>query len=220
MKSRNQVDDEKRIDRAAKPYTMYGNLVTPVAPRLRTVMKYVDTIQVTTSAGPGTVDTAYNLNSLFAPKVSGGHQPMGFDQIATLYNRYRVLRTRWKVEVIPTVQSGVPGYLVVAPTNTATLFTSAPACAEQGRAKSHIFNSFTIPRLKGAVNLADLNGKTPAAYMADDTTQAVITASPGEALVLHCLIFEPAGSALTYDFHITLWFECEWSDPVQLGQSS
>lgn len=219
-RAQNIAQRDHRVEhRSPVVYTSYSGL-NPIAPRLRTTLKYVDTFTVTTSAGPGIGYTVMNLNGLYDPDSTGaGHQPMGYDQIAALYNRYRVFRTRWTVRVLPNPSTATPFHFVVVPTNTTTVFTTYGAAAEQTYAKTGIFNSYTPLTIRGSVDLAQLNGKTPEAYMADDSTQAIVTANPTEQFGLHCLVFEPAGTGVGFRYEVSLMFDCEFSDPNQLSQS-
>ena len=78
------------------PYTMTarGSLV---APRLRCRLRYSTNLAIVTGV-LGTATNIFNLNSLYDPDRTGvGHQPRGFDQIKTLYNRYRVYGCAYKV---------------------------------------------------------------------------------------------------------------------------
>jgi hypothetical protein len=214
-----QAQDRRLEHRSPISYTAFSGLY-PIAPRLRTRLRYTDTFTVTTSAGPGIGNAVFNLNGLFDPDSTGaGHQPMGFDQLASLYNRYRVYKTWWTVRVLPVASTATPYHLAIVPTNSTTVFTNFSTAAEQTYSKTSIFNSYTIAEHTGSIEIAKLNGKTPEAYMSDDTTQAQVTANPSEAFGLHCLVYEPAGTGVGFRYEINLIFDCEFSDPIPLAQS-
>jgi len=60
-------------------------------------LRYVENFTTSIATTVGSQQTM-NLNSLFDPNRTGtGHQPYGYDTIATLYNRYRVISTRYKI---------------------------------------------------------------------------------------------------------------------------
>jgi hypothetical protein len=72
------------------------SLTMSVLPRtFRRTLPYAQTVQLTTgAAGVVGAQQAYSINSCFDPDISGvGHQPYGFDQLATWYSRYIVLDT-------------------------------------------------------------------------------------------------------------------------------
>lgn len=205
--------------KSAVAYTAYSGL-NPVFPRLRTRLHYADTFTVTTSVGPGIGNAIFNLNGLFDPDSSGvGHQPMGFDQFSTLYNRYRVFNTHWTIRMSPSASNGAAFHGVVVPVNATSAFTSFVTAAEQTYSKSRIFNSYKPLEIRGNIDMAQLNGKTSEAYASDDTTQAQTNANPTEFLGLHCLVFEPAGAGVAIQYQIHLIFDVEFEDPLVLAQS-
>jgi hypothetical protein len=211
---RSRKDIEHKSD---VPYTSVSRYY-PIAPRLRTKLRYNEQVGVTTSAGPGYVNYDWNLNGLFDPNSTGtGHQPRGFDQLASLYNRYRVYRTKW--EIIATVTNSADGALLgVMPSNVPTPGTFNDL-SEQTYAVVKPFSQATPVVIRGQIGLAQLNGKSPEAYMADDTTGAQITANPSEQLILHTGVLNTAGAAVLYTLFVSLEFDVEFSDPTQLNQS-
>lgn len=46
-------------------------------------------------------EIVFNLNSIFAPRTSGGHQPYGRDQLAALYQRYKVHHVKVEITLLP-----------------------------------------------------------------------------------------------------------------------
>lgn len=103
--------------------------------RLVTSLDYVDTLEASASSTAGTFGTefAYRLNSLFDPYFSlGGHQPFGFDQIATFYNRYMVNAV--DIEVIfsdPSTDGVVAGAYLKNFYDTSTLSGSTVSAASE-----------------------------------------------------------------------------------------
>lgn len=64
----------------------------------RTTLKYSDVAVLATTLGTGFVTYVLRANSLFDPDFSGaGHQPLRFDQLAAMFNQYRVRRSTLKV---------------------------------------------------------------------------------------------------------------------------
>lgn len=66
----------------------------PFADKYKFNMRYCQQIALSSSAGVFGFNT-FSMNSLYDPDTTGGvltneHQPMGFDQLATIYNRYCV----------------------------------------------------------------------------------------------------------------------------------
>lgn len=200
----------------------YTSLTTlnPVPTRLITNLKYSDImIQAALAAGPGVIDYKFNLNSLFQPNITGGgHQPMGHDQLATLYENYRVFSTKFKIIVAPHIgESNV--IVATALTNSNTSYTVPTNAAESTFGKIKMATFYEPAVVVGSIDLAKLNGRSTIAYQADDETQGLMTASPAETLELHVVISNSSGSSQTVDLSIILEYHCELFNPVQLGQS-
>jgi hypothetical protein len=186
-------------------------------------LRYCDIFTTGNLAATTAVAQIMNLNSLFDPDRTGtGHQPMGFDQLAGIYARYRVLKVRWKVIISP---SSVTYHAAVVPLNgllasavtTAATFTAA---AEQPRAKlftqaasgnAHTFNGF--------ISLNALAGTTPLEYLDDDRYEALVTATPSEIETLYIALYNPNAGTIVINYSVELLFECDLHDPIAQAQS-
>lgn len=88
----------KTASRKATPRRKYARAsiegFAPGMPKVRTArLRYVQTQTMTTADAGALADVAYYANGPFLP-VTGGHQPMGFDQWSALYDRYIVKGSR------------------------------------------------------------------------------------------------------------------------------
>jgi len=215
-----QRHNKKERKENENSYTTFGKQ-SPLSSRLRTTLTYASKqVNITLPS----IDYQFRLNSLFDPDFTGtGHQPKGFDQLAALYQRYRVYRVRWKVEVDIVSSGFYPLFLGVVATNTNSGFTNITDFAETANSQWLLCGNAYPLRTKvltGMVDLAKLNGKTHAAYSADDTTQALVSADPSEILNLHVMTqtMDNSTALAGYSF-VQLWFDVEFSDAVPLGQS-
>jgi len=205
-------------------YTSHENSnYTFLDPHKYMTFKYTDVVtsSLATTVGSSQV---YNLNSLFDPDRTGtGHQPYGFDQMSALYNRYRVLNTRWRIVFSPSsltyAVSVVPmnNLLAASVTDLATFRTGAESPRsinwEQGASgQSHI--------ITGKIQLNNLTGVTPTEYLADDRFEAVISASPSEVLVLQVLLYNPSASTISINYIVDLYYETDVHDPILLAGST
>lgn len=222
-KNKNKKRNRKNGGYALTSQRAYSNFENPrigfLDPHKYVRLKYTDIFSFTLATLTGT-NQIMNLNSLFDPDRTGtGHQPYGFDQLAALYNRYRVLKTAWKI----TFHAETTGfYIVVVPTNAmlATAITNqasyASACEVPRavvRAQGTGANSVVV---RGKVALNDLNGTTRTEYLADDRFQAVVSASPGELLLLNVGNYNPAGATVTIDYTVEMEFYVDFHDPIVL----
>lgn len=195
--------------------TMYS-MATPVATRLRTILKYSENLQPT---GISLYEYLFNLNSLFDPNRTGvGHQPLGYDQLTPLYGRYRVWKVWYDIEWINTTSD--PSIIIAAPTNSAGGIGSLTTALETySESHSNAGNFYTPMRISGVVDLPLLNGKTYNQYHDDDTTSAITSTSPSEILILHTCFYSLSNTVVTGSAVVNLRMECEFSDPIQLSQS-
>lgn len=188
----------------------------PVAQRSRCRLKYAESIVLATSA-IFTGDYTWMINSLFDPNFTGGgHQPRGFDQLSAFYNRYRVYGVHYKVTCLVAADQII---LTVYPSNQTTAPSTFQDAAEQAMSKWTVLQNAAPGVITGYVDLCVLNGKTRVAYEADDTTQALTSASPSEQLCLHTVVTSQSSSNVNTYVAVELEFDCEFSDPIALGGS-
>lgn len=177
--------------------------------------------QLASSVG-GLQTYLFNLNSLYDPDRTGtGHQPLGLDQWAGFYSRYRAYRCTYQLtltnldpnqsaNVAFTASNGVPTY-------------NATSAFEQPQARV----AALAPRdgaskvvMYGSIDLARLNGKTHTQYKTDDNTQAVIGSNPVEQLIgAVCAAPTISASELNIGYTIKLTFHAELFDPIILETS-
>jgi len=148
-----------------------------------------------------TIDIASNITtgvgnqlSLFANSISdpGGSsastQPFGYDQLATLYGRYRVFASAIEVETQvyssgSVAQANLPYEVTVWPSRTTTSFVSDPMGAAQQPYGKNIMaasgNSQTTEKyIRSYMSTAKIFGVDQRAVASDDLYGAVITTDP------------------------------------------
>jgi len=187
------------------------------------ILKYTDRLTISLATVTATT-YVYNLNGCFDPDRTGtGHQPYGYDIVATLYNRYRVRKTKWAIVFAPSSSSynlGVlplNGLLAASPVDSLTFLNAR----ENPRCKGWIQGASGQSYCKrGGVNLASLNGVQPVEYLADDRFESAMTANPTEVMVLELLFYNPGGSTITINVDVTIEFYVDIHDPISLGGSA
>lgn len=209
-----------RRKRLARPVrTLVNKALHPIPQRFITKMKYSE--QFTTDSTTGAY--RFNLNSIWDPNQSGvGHQPYGFDTLATLYNRYRVISCGWRIQVNWQSNSSAQPTLVGAiPANEALTFSSLSELRENPRAK-YISQNYggPIQTLNGKCYIPSLVGRTKPQYMADDRYQATMSTSPSELAILNIMTgpngLDTPGAAT---LQILLEYTVEFFDIKHLAQS-
>jgi len=154
---------------------------------------------------------------VFDPDRSGvGHQPQGFDQLAVLYNRYRVISTSYAINTT----AAVPIRVCAIPTNESPGVLSLSDVVERPRAKFVVQNpGGDTKTLKGKCYIPSLVGRTKSQYMADDRYQSTVTGSPAELALLNIFAKDLADSTVEVQGTIVMEFLVEFFDANQLSQS-
>lgn len=143
----------------------------------------------------------FRLNSLFDPDLTGvGTQPVGFDQYAALYEKYRVYEASYKVSFY----NGQTRPLIVGcqTCDDASTTTDLERLIQNGQCEWGILTptggSADLVTLTGTVDLAAAQGQTKAQFWSDDVNEALMSANPTEAYTLNVFaadinISDPAG---------------------------
>jgi hypothetical protein len=191
---------------------------TGLSPVIKMTFKYVQTFAFTnlTTVAQNQV---FRLNSLFDPDVTGaGHQPYLYDQMIDKYNRYRVLKTKWKIVYSAGSQSTHVG---VVPTNgslqaAVTTQVTYESAIELPWATSNIASGPGSPstHFRGSVSLNVLNGTPLNEYLTDERFAAFTTADPTEVLRLNVLSYNSNATTTTVFCNVELEYEAILSDPI------
>lgn len=207
--------------RRAQATTNVNKSLQPLPNRYICKMKYATTIATDASG-----QYVMNLNSLFDPDRTGsgtvGHQPYGFDNLALIYNRYRVISTGWRIQT-PMSSTGVPLTIGCLPSNDPNIiWPRVDVMLENPRAK-YITQNPGAPAstLSGKIYIPKLVGRTKAQYMADDSYQANVVNNPTEAALLYIASFASSNGnfAPGFPLQVILEFTVEFFDSKHLLQS-
>lgn len=197
----------------------------PIGPRAGPGNSCFSTFIYTTkgSINPGAVGAAavyqFRLNSLFDPDLTGvGTQPIPHDQFAAVYERYLVYETSYKV-VFATSNATTDCVVGVSLSDDATTTTDVDRIIQNGQADWDICNprggSRDVVTFKGTVDLAAAQGKTKAAYFADDLHEGQFGANPSEVYVLNLFGADiSTGDPGVISFYIELRFKARLSGNV------
>lgn len=132
----------------------------------------------------------FNLNGLFDPNITGGgHQPVNFDQIALMYERYQVNRVQIRASLVSSGSQQIAGITV---TRDVTVPAAFEIPVENGMTQwGHVDASGSGQAVKEFVmdvDLPKLWGMTMSQFNAHDRTDAPFTANPAETAVLLCWV--------------------------------
>lgn len=120
-------------------------------------------------------------NSLFDPDSrAGGHQPLWYDQWATIYSNYRV--KGWSYYITVQNLTNAPGYVAIrhqdigsGETNPQTLFERKDV---KWRTLTPSGSTRNMAYFKGYLSVAKTVGQTPLDVNTDDTYMATFNANP------------------------------------------
>jgi hypothetical protein len=202
--------------------TRQRSKITFLDPHMYVTMRYAEYFSPSNVTLAGSQVTM-RMNSIFDPNSAvGGTQPYGYDQLAALYNRYRVLKCRWRI----TFSASTAGYSVcVVPVNGAlnatvadqTTFTSATMVPY---AQYRNYNLGGIaPIVRGRMDLNVLGGVTSMEYLTDDRFEAQIGANPAEVISLIIAVYNPSAGTIVSPFFVEIWYEVDLHDPISLAAS-
>lgn len=195
--------------------TLVNRALHPIPARFITKMKYSEYVD----SGALTGQYAFNLNSLFDPNRTGfGHQPYGFDTLATLYNRYRVISCGYRLQLAGDATSAF--ILSALPANEIVSSLSISEMRENPRCKYIQQNpGSTALTLSGKCYIPSLTGRTKSQYMSDDRYSANVTTSPAELAILNLQTANTADTIISTKIQVLLEFTVEWFDIKNLAQS-
>ncbi len=198
---------------------------TPFPDRMRCVISYSATYTSLIFNSAAASRQQFSMNSLFDPDFTGsGNQPEYFDQLSTLYNRYRVYGSAIKVVAMPfngATQSNVPVKLVLVPT--------AQSLASYG-----IDDIAALPRAQDRISTGNMDAKNQTLVASHsiseilgvkdvegaDRLQALVTASPSEQ-ALWCIAGRSADltTAAYCNISVRITYDVEFFDRQVAVQS-
>lgn len=179
----------------------------PLPPRLPACLRYGD--QQLLTAATNYTGYTYRGNSWFDPDQTGtGSQPNFFDQLASMYQKYRI--TRFHFEVSVSSRTGTGGQVTVVPSNatTHTTWGSSNAAAGYPLAKTATFGGSGAPPciLRGTVNVGDVYGVPLSTVMSDPNFVALVSANVGNS-VYFAVCIDTAGATDTVQLGVVLYME-------------
>lgn len=193
---------------------------SPVPDIFKTQLHYTDL--VTINYALALAYKQYRANSIFDPDYTGaGHQPMGHDQLALLYNKYRV--TGLKYEVIFSNTSPVyQGEVIVQFRPNLTLSATFDDAMESPYRTYKVLGAETSGpvTLRGTVALDKVYGVSRKYFLNDDVFQANIGANPSSTIAMNVYAQnQTTGTALTVLARVNLVYMVEFYERKVLGQS-
>lgn len=205
----------RNYGRKRRAQKLVNNALAPIPQRYITKMKYSDTFTLSLA---NSYQYVFNLNSIWDANRTGvGHQPYGFDQLAALYNRYRVIKTKY---IINAYSAAVPIRYGCIVSNDTPPINNISELAESPRAQTRVqLPGGNTTKITGTAYIPSVVGRSKAQYMADDRYQALTTQSPNELALLTVIGNTMTDVGTDVLVTITLEFLVEFFDISPLEQS-
>lgn len=196
-----------------------------VSPHLRITLPYAQNGVLTEGAVGLGAYQSFAINSAFDPDFSGGGlQPLGFDQYAQFYGRYRVLSC--KVEVTFANRSATDQILVgmyATPQSTlpavATAWRIQPMPACRSATLSGTNGGPAVRVMRASVDLPNVLGLTRREFQTDMDFAALFSASPARVAYLHIWTQAMLSNVAAVTWAVKLYFDVEFSQAVSLSLS-
>lgn len=162
----------------------------------------------------------YRVNSLYDPEYSGtGHQPLGFDQMATLYTHYRVHAVH--VRVLGKVRTANElGVFVLGCKGGTTIPPDIIAASEDASYTHKVVDSTRPFVISKYFDFARVTGRTRKAIQADDQYAALTSANPERIVMVNIgMQALDTSTSILWDGRVELTFYAEFNNLVTLSQS-
>ncbi len=183
----------------------------------------VSLVSGTTSLFNATAHTV-RLNSIFDPDTSG-HQPYGYDTVATVYNKYKVLACRVQIRfnnpagdyLYAAVQVAAPAESDIISSKSITTLPDSPNIVmtniSSGGDREQYFDKW--------ISLARLSGLTRLQFGAETNFHAANMGSSPAALprVFFSIADGSGGGSVTCQCILNLTYKVQLYDRINLGQS-
>lgn len=184
-------------------------------------LRYCDVISLNPGIGAIT-NYVYSCNGMYDPDISStGHQPYGFDTLATLYNTCTVLGAKITVTAIPGGAIGTFG-IGIKVSDVSTITSADPiAIQEQPGYKYRIFGNGSAaytPSVSKGWSLKKMVGNN---LHQDKYSMTTMTQNPADQWFFHVCLFStyPTLDLSQISLNIKIEYIAKFDSPKELPQS-
>lgn len=185
----------------------------------RARLRYSDTVSITSSAG-GLGFYKFRANSVFDPDFdSTGHQPMGFDQWAQLYNHYIVVGAKITIKSLAGTLSSAAAIGCYISDDTSLPYTSLDGFIEAKRGswrtmsfQRTAISLYTNFSTKKFFNVTDVKDNF-------DRLGALVGENPSESAFFNIYYVDLNGDTTSVNAMVTIDYIVDFSEPKDMVQS-
>lgn len=193
---------------------------SPIPDRFFTKLHYTELI---TLSYTGTLKTyQFKMNDIYDPNYTGtGHQPMGHDQFALLYSKYRVYGCRYNV-IWSNTNATYQGEGLVQLRPNSTLSATFEDAMEDSYRQYRVLpcEGSEVKTINGYASVAKLYGVKKSEVAIGDNFAANIGASPNVGIYMNLYVQnQDVATALTVVARVNFTFFVEFYERKILGAS-
>jgi len=187
-KAQSNAKTSKKAKTLVKTFTSKSSAIRGPNNVMSVKLLYADTFNLNPGAVGAAQTQTFRLSSIHDPDFTNvGHQPLGHDQLADLYERYQVFKVDFEIEFMnistASEAQGV-GYRVSDSNSTST---DSRVILENGGGEFALIGQAGAAKksFRGSVWVNDAHGITYRQYMANDDYGAKFGSNPVEEAYLH-----------------------------------
>lgn len=184
----------KYMKRARYNPTMSKAVKAPLGQKFKSVLRYAEELVLDGGVAGAAATYQWVVNGLYDPNYTGvGHQPMSFDQIMALYERYCVYGCKYEIEVASIDQAEqvdvIVGVCIGNSTSTSTDYTQYLENPEtQWGVVECLKATKSTKRFTGYIDIASIAGTNKSKLFAEDTYFGDNTSNPGHPVMLKLFV--------------------------------
>lgn len=199
-----------------------GTYNTPLPQSQKATHRYATSFNLDPSTGGVLAKHVFSANGMYDPDITGsGHQPNGFDQLATLYNHYTVVGSKITIQCFnyDSAQTQIAGLSTLADSTgfTGDIFQYV----EQGKSKYVTMGQKGADRSKKLVTtFSTKKFFRKSNVMDEDDLKGDDTQNPTEQAYYH-VVAAPIGAVDTapVQVFVVIEYSAVWHEPKTLAQS-
>uniref|UniRef100_UPI0040488A21 hypothetical protein n=1 Tax=Flavobacterium sp. TaxID=239 RepID=UPI0040488A21 len=212
----------KRRPLARKAVVHLGKSIIPYSQQVG--LTYVSNGHSITSTGGVYATHAFNFMGLYDPDISGvGHQPLGFDQMMTLYDHYQVLGVKATFTIHYASADCVVGLATSDDTTLPTVYQSIDDFMENPGNQYKFITQDTVTQgpcyLSKRISPSKFFGLKKSQFQGEDKYQGTASANPSETGGLHLLCWADNGADCTIRWTVRFNFISRFTEPKPLDGS-
>lgn len=197
---------------------------TPMGLRLvhKAKLRYVEQASIDATIGTRAAHF-YSMNNMYDPNLTGGgHQPLGYDQLALLYTHYNVKSAKITVRFANTTAHDGMWVGLTLTRDTAALAVSDTQLYENSWTKKRLINTQNKPvTLSWVINIKKWLGIKQSSD--PDSLRAAFPTTTGPTEQVFCVIWAQALSSSPDPpailFNVQMEYFSHFTEPLQLAQS-